>query len=143
MVQRGVLVDIGFDAIDVAQHLRPDHLVRGAFVDDRAVAHRHDVVADAGRFIDVVQHHHDGAPFLAVEPLDEVDDFELVGDVEKGRRFVEQQQRSLLGERHRDPGALPLAAGELIDRAVAQVLHAGQVEGVVDRYLVGLRWAAA
>jgi hypothetical protein len=29
-----------------------------------------------------------------------------------GRRLVEQQQVGFLGQRHRDPGPLPLTAGE-------------------------------
>ena len=67
-----------------------------------------------------MQHHHDGPAALAVEPGDQVEHLDLVGEVEVRGRLVEQQQVGVLGQRHRDPGPLALAAGELVERTVAQ-----------------------
>ena len=54
------------------------------------------------------------------EAVEQVEHVDLVGEVEERRRLVEQQQLGLLRERHRDPRALALAAGELVERAAAQ-----------------------
>ena len=104
--------------------------------DDRAVLHHDDQVAVAGRQVEVVQHHHDGAAALAVEPGDQVEHLDLVGEVEEGRRLVEQQQVGVLGQRHRDPGPLPLAAGELVEGPVAQVAGVGHLQRGLDDLLV-------
>ena len=45
---------------------------------------------------------------------DEVEHLGLDGRVEAGRRLVEDQERRVLGERHRDDDALLHAAGELV-----------------------------
>ena len=83
-----------------------------------------------------MQHHRDGAAALAVEPADQVEHLDLVGEVEERRRLVEQHQVGVLGERHGDPGALALAAGELVDGAVAQVPGVGQPQRLPRRPLV-------
>jgi hypothetical protein len=71
-----------------------------------------------------------------VEVRDEVQYVDLVGEVEIGRRFVQQQDGGALGDGHRDPRALPLAAGELVDRAVGEVGQAGRRECRGDGLLV-------
>ena len=63
---------------------------------------------------------------LRVEVGEQVEHLELVREVEVGRRLVEQQDRRVLRERHRDPGALALAAGQPVERPVAQVGDAGR-----------------
>ena len=83
-----------------------------------------------------MQHHHDGAAALAVEPGDQVEHLDLVGEVEVRRRLVEQQQVGVLGQGHRDPGALPLTAGELVERPVAQVGGVGHRQRRLDDLLV-------
>ncbi|KIX77540.1 hypothetical protein SF12_13285, partial [Streptomyces sp. MBRL 601] len=44
-----------------------------------------------------------------------------MGEVEVGGGLVEQEQVGLLGERHGDPDALPLAAGEGVHGPVGEV----------------------
>ena len=66
----------------------------------RAVLHGDEVVGVAGGEVEVVQHHHDGAAALAVEVGEQVEHLDLVGEVEEGRRLVEQQ-------RGRCPGRAP------------------------------------
>ena len=58
---------------------------------------------------------------LGVHLRAQVEHLDLVLEVEERRRLVEQQQRRLLGERHRQPDALALAAGELVDGALGEV----------------------
>ena len=45
---------------------------------------------------------------------EQVEDLRLDGDVERGGRLVGDQQLRVVGQRHRDHGALPHAAGELV-----------------------------
>ena len=61
---------------------------------------------------------------LGAERRDQVEDLGLDGRVERGRRLVEDQQRRLGGERHRDHHALEHAARELVRIAVH---HPGRI----------------
>ena len=83
-----------------------------------------------------MQHHHDGAAPLAVQAFDEVEHVDLVGEVEIGGRLVEQEHVGALGQRHRDPRALPLAAGELIEGPGGELGDARPRERLVDGRLV-------
>src|SRR3712207_7786713 len=59
---------------------------------------------------------HHGQVAGAVEPADQLEEIELVGDVQERRRLVEQQDGRVLRERQRDPGPLALTARELAER---------------------------
>ena len=56
---------------------------------------------------------------LGLQARDQVEHLRLDGRVEPGRRLVEDQQRRVLGERHRDHDALLHAARELVRRSGA------------------------
>ena len=73
---------------------------------------------------------------FVVEAGEEVEHFDLVGEVDVGRRLVEQHRLGVLGERHRDPRALALAAGEVVDEPVSQVGQVRLLERRVDVLLV-------
>ena len=92
---------------------------------DRAVAQGDEVGGVPGRVVEVVQHRDQGAALLLVQLGAQVEHVDLVLDVEVRGRLVEQQQRGLLGERHRDPHALPLAAGQFVDIAIGEFGDAG------------------
>ncbi|BDZ47529.1 hypothetical protein GCM10025866_34380 [Naasia aerilata] len=94
-----------------------------------AVLHRDQDVGVAGCEVQIVQDDHDGRAALPVEVGEQVEHLDLVREVEERRRLVEQEDVGLLGERHGDPHALPLAAGQLVDRAVRE----GQGVGVPQR----------
>ena len=103
---------------------------------DPPLAHGDQVVGVAGREVEVVQHHHDGGAAGLVEVGEQVEHLDLVGDVEVRRRLVEQQQVGLLGQGHRDPDPLALAARELVDEPVGEVEGVGELERLGDRLLV-------
>ena len=67
---------------------------------------------------------HDRPALLPVEPVEQVEHLDLVGEVEVRRGLVEQEQRRLLGEREGDPRPLSLAAGELVHAPPAQARRA-------------------
>ena len=95
------------------------------------------MVGVAGGLAEVVEDHHDGAVGGGVEFGDEVEHVELVAQVEEGGRLVEKEQRRVLGEREGDPGALALAAGEVVDGEVAQGGRPGARQGGLDGGGVG------
>ena len=53
-------------------------------------------------------------PSSLLKLADQLEDLRLDGDVERGGRFVGDQQLRAAGERHRDHHALAQAAGELV-----------------------------
>ncbi len=63
-----------------------------------------------------------------LEPLDEVEDLGLGGDVERRGRLVGDQQRRIAGERHGDHGALAHAAGIFERVAVDRPLGIGNLD---------------
>ena len=77
--------------------------------------------------------HHGNSSTLGVQFLGQVQHFNLVGDVQVGRRLIEQNQRGLLREGHGDPHALTLTARERLNRTLRKFqdvrglhrLHAG------------------
>ncbi len=83
-----------------------------------------------------MQHHHHGTSTLVVQSPHQLQHVHLVGQVEVGGRLIEQQQVGALGQRHGQPGALPLAAGELVEGAVGEVLDAGHAQRLGHRRLV-------
>ena len=60
-------------------------------------------------------------PCSAVQVDEQVEHVDLVGEVEVRRRLVEEHQVGALGQRHRDPHPLALAARQLVDRASGQI----------------------
>ena len=64
---------------------------------------------------------------LALQVDEQVEQVDPVTDVEERRRFVEQEQVRVLGEDHRDPHPLALAAGELGDRPVREAFDEARV----------------
>ncbi len=76
---------------------------------------------------------------LAVELAEQIQQLDLVRDVEVGSRFIQQQQRRLLRQRHRHPDALALPAGQLVNAAVRQLADVGGRHGGFHRLFVGLR----
>ncbi len=90
--------------------------VRIALRDNASRLHRDDLVGVAAGVVEVVQHGDHGAALLAVEHGEQVEQFHLMGDVEEGRRLVEQHERGLLGQHHGHPDPLALTAGQFVDQ---------------------------
>src|SRR5699024_3128481 len=121
----GIGGDVGVQGEHLVGHLLGDDLGRGALGVDLAAVHGDQVIGVAGGEVEVVQHDAHGDAALPVQVAHHVEDLELVGDVEIGGGFVQQQHLRLLGERHRDPHPLALPAGELLEQPVLQRVGAG------------------
>ena len=83
-------------------------------LDDLAAVHHGDGVGAFGREPEIVSDEQDARPELVRDGVDGVEDAALHGDVERGGRFVGDEQPGSAGEPHGDEGALPHAAGELV-----------------------------
>ena len=89
-------------------------LARRAALDDLAVVHDAHPVGHLAHDAEIVgdeQHRH---VELGLELEQQVEDLRLDGHVERRGRLVGDQQVGLVGERHGDHHALPLAARELM-----------------------------
>ena len=67
-----------------------------------------------------------GAPVMTDQIPQEIEDGNLVGDIEKGGWFVQQQQWRFLGEHHGNPDTLALSAGQGLDRPLCEIGDSGQ-----------------
>ena len=128
----------------LAQTVPGEDLLRQSGCHDRARPHEDDPVAEGHRLVEVVEDHADGQALVAVEAPDEGQDVDLVAHVEVRRRLVEEEDPGPLGQGHRHPGSLALAAGERVDRTIRERLEPGRDERPLDRITIlrGRRAAA-
>ena len=66
-------------------------------------------------------------------------DLVFVRQIEKRRRFVEQDHRRILGQRTGDHDPLPLTVAEGVDTLVAERFHSHQPQGLFHCRAVGVR----
>lgn len=97
--QRRAVDRIGLHVAVEVEHapheLRVHDRRRGAFGDEPAVAHGHEMMAVARRVVEVVEHDHDGAAVVGVQVDQQVEYVHLVGDVCAG--FAEASSARLIG----------------------------------------------
>ena len=93
------------------------HRLRLALLDELAGVEHADAVAHLADDPEVVADEEHGRVQLRLQPRDEVEHLGLDGRVEARRRLVEDEERRLGRERHRDDDALLHAAGELVRKA--------------------------
>ena len=86
---------------------------------------QHQPAAQRRRQIQIVRRQHHRHALLGVQLLQQHLHFELVADVERRRRLVEQQQLCALRQRAGDHDALFFAAAERAERAVLERRGAG------------------
>ncbi|CAH0141384.1 hypothetical protein SRABI02_00536 [Plantibacter cousiniae] len=132
----GVGDDLAWQVVHGLHEVGGDDLLRIALGDDRAVAHRDEMRRIAGGVVEVVEDRDEGGA-TAVQIREQLHQLDLVRDVEEGRRLVEQQVLRLLGECHRDPDTLPLAARELVDQPAGQLRDPGRDHRLRDSRFVG------
>lgn len=87
---------------------RVEHLGHGPRLHGPPRVHHRHPVRDLPHHREVVRHQQIGGPQLPLEPQQQIQDLGLHGHVQRGHRFVEQQQRGLDGEGPRDGDPLPL-----------------------------------
>src|SRR5438552_10110695 len=93
---------------------RLEDLLDRALLHYLARVHDEDTFAETRDHSEVVRDEDDRRPHLLVEVAQELEDLSLDGDVERGGRFVSDEQLGPVGQTHRDHGPLPHAAAELM-----------------------------
>ena len=123
-----VAVDVGLDIVERADGARGEHVVGGAVPERPAAAQQHEPPAERGREIQVVRRQHHRDALLPIEAREQRRHLELVPDVERRGRLVQQEQIGTLRERARDDDALFFAAAERAERARFERQGAGGFE---------------
>ena len=127
--QHARLRHVADEVADVVVGRRPHHLVRRPDLDDLAVAHDQDPVAELERLAEVVGDEDHGLAHVAVQPDDLVLHVAADQRVEGGERLVEEDQRGVRGQRPPEADALLHAAGQLVGE---RLLVARQPDEVDD-----------
>ena len=104
-----------------------EDLSRGSGLHDQALAHHGDPVGQVRHHAHVVGDQDDGAVQLVAQVAHQVQDFGLHRDVQGRGGLVGDQQFRVAGQRLRDHGALPLAAGELVRVGLEGLLRVRQL----------------
>lgn len=92
-------------------------------------------------FSKAVGGHDRGLP-LACDALERIADERPRDDVEPGKGFVEQQHIGALGKSLRHKRPLPLAAGQMVDLSVRQILKPHLLHGIGCRGMIVITQAA-
>lgn len=112
-----------------SQVLLSNHFARGPERHRHSGEQQHQVATTG--VLQVVCGQHDGSalgPFL----VDHVEDDGPGDDVEPADRLVQQEQRRVLGEALGDENALALAAGQVVELPVGEVVDGEAGHGVAD-----------
>jgi hypothetical protein len=97
--------------------------------DDLAGVHDDDPVGGAGDDAEVVRDDDHRDLESTPDVVEQREDGRLGGDVETGRRFVEDEDSWHTGEGHRDGDALELTAGELMGVTLGELRGVGKPDG--------------
>ena len=116
------------EVLDVLVGRRADELLRRAELDDRAVAHDRDPVAEAERLGQVVRDEDHRLARLDLEPADLVLHVAPDQRVEGAERLVVEHHGRVRREGARDADALLHAARELVGELVLDVLEPDELE---------------
>ena len=90
------------------------NLARRPGFDDLAVLHDADMVGHVPHDAEVMGDEQHGHAHFALQFLQQLQNLRLHRDVERGRRFIGDEQVGIVGKRHGDHHALALAARKLM-----------------------------
>ena len=103
-----------------------EHISDAAGFHDRAILHHADPVGVTTHDLQVVGDQQQRHPVLGPQPGQQLQDLRLDRDIECSGRFVGNQQRGIIGKRHRDHHTLSLAARELVRECLQTVFRIGK-----------------
>jgi hypothetical protein len=120
-----VTPDVGVDAVQRADGFRREHVFGRTLRDDAAGAQEDQVTAQRGGKVEIVcrQHHRDAA--FTIQSRQQQLHVELVAEIERSRRLVQQQQFGALRQRAGDDDPLLLAAAQRREWPVLEGRGAG------------------
>ena len=103
-------------------------VLRLSLFDDPAMTHDDDPVGHVSDDGQIMGDHQQGHAVFPGEPLQEVEDLRLRRHVERGCRFVRDQQARPQGDGHGDDDPLPLPTGQLVRIARQRKSIRGQTD---------------
>ena len=103
-----------------------EHIGDATGLDHLAVLHHADTIGVAAHDLQIVRDQQQRHSALGAQPRQQLQNLRLDGDVQRGGRFVGDQQRRIVGECHRDHDTLSLAARELMRERLQPVLGVGK-----------------
>ncbi len=90
----------------------------------------------AAGLVQVMQHRRKGKALGAVQVAQQLQQVDLMADIQPGGRLIQQHDRCLLGQHHRNPRPLTLSAGEGIHALRRQVGNTGGLHRFGDRQFI-------
>ena len=94
--------------------------------DHLAVLHHAHPIGIAAHDLQIMGDQQQRHSALGTQPRQQLQNLRLDGDVQGGGRFVGDQQRGIVGKRHRDHDTLSLAAGKLMRESLQPVFGIGK-----------------
>jgi len=131
--QRAVLEHMDVSTVGLAEQIRCQRELGGTGSDDVRRDQDRDIRQPCGA--DVVGGEDDDPTAVALL-IDHLRDHLLGDDVQARDRFVQQEDPRALREALRHVGTLPLATGQLVQLAVAQIVDAHPLDRILDRRAV-------
>ena len=112
------------NVIHAFNQLRATDFVVANRTGDAPLFEKHQQIGVVHGKVEVMEHRHHRAAMFAGQGLEQLEDIDLIAQIEPGGRLIEQNGGRLLGQRHGDPAALTLAAGEAVHRQMSELAGA-------------------
>jgi hypothetical protein len=114
------------------EDLRAHHVIRRTFSRDPPTVNEDDPVGKSSDEVQLVAYEEHGKA-SSRDAMQQLEHGHLVPNVEECRRLIENECATALRERSSQPHALPLTAGQRVDRSIAQSNNTRRVDSRVDR----------
>lgn len=124
--------DLGLYAVHLADVVRGNDILGGAYGEYRPILQHYYVVGVPGSGIQVMTDHDDEHVLLPRQTVKEPGDLHLMPDVQVGGRLVQEQYLRFLNYPPRQHDLLMLSGGEFVERPHRQIPYAEQIEGPID-----------
>ena len=108
---------------------RIEHCLRCTGRENASAMQQHELSAETGRKIQVMCRYDNRQVTLAVQLVENRADLELIREIERGGRLVEQQNVGILRKRAGNDDALFFAAGERVEQPRREVVRPGCAAG--------------
>lgn len=132
-----VVGEDGVDAEDGGDVLRGEAFAGGALIKDSTLVEEQQAVAVLPCHVEVMDNEEDGLVLLDVDLTQEVENFELVGDIKVGDGLVEEQDRGLLSQRTGNHDTLQFTAAHLVGLGKTEVPGVGLFHALLHYLPVG------
>ena len=114
------------DAVDLFQSVAAHQFRRRPLSNHFSAAQGHQIVAIAGRHINIVQDGDHRQAALLAETMHQRQNIDLMSNIQRRGGFIEQQAATVLRHQHGDPRPLAFTAGEAVHQTMSERLQPHQ-----------------